>query len=77
MKMEIKTIMKTQTEDILETENLEKRTGTADASIMNRRQEMEERVSGIEVTIEEIDITKKILNLNSSQHKTPKKSGTL
>jgi hypothetical protein len=31
-------------------ENLEKRTGITDASIINRTQEMEERISGIEDT---------------------------
>jgi hypothetical protein len=33
-------------------ENLGKRTGTAEVSITNRIQEMEERISGIEDTIE-------------------------
>ena len=36
-------------------ENLGKRTGTTDASITNRIQEMEERISGINNTIQEID----------------------
>jgi hypothetical protein len=36
-------------------ENLEKRTGTTDTSITNRIQEMKERISGIDSTIEEID----------------------
>ena len=35
--------------------NLSKQTGTTDANITNRIQEMEERISGIEDTIEEID----------------------
>ena len=35
--------------------NLRKQTGTTDASITNRIQEMEERISGVEETIEEID----------------------
>ena len=36
-------------------ENLGKWTGTTDANITNRIQEMEERISGIEDTIEETD----------------------
>ena len=36
-------------------ENLGKWTGTSDTSIINRIEEMEKRVSGIEDTIEEID----------------------
>ena len=44
LKMEIEAIKKTQTEEILEMENLGKRTGTTDASITNRIQEMEERI---------------------------------
>jgi uncharacterized coiled-coil protein SlyX len=40
-------------------ENLGKRTGTTDASITNRIQEMEERIPGTEDTIEEIDISVK------------------
>jgi len=54
LKMEIETIKKTQTEAILEIENLGKRRGTTDASITNRIQEMEERISCREDTIEEI-----------------------
>ena len=44
LKMEKETIKKTQTEGILEIENLGKRTGTTDDSITNRIQEMEERI---------------------------------
>ena len=40
MKVEIKAIGKIQTEEILETENIEKRTGTTDTTITNRIQEM-------------------------------------
>ena len=36
-------------------ESLGKCTRTADASITNRIQEMEERISGVEDTVEEID----------------------
>jgi len=41
--------------------NLGKRTGTIDANITNRIQEMEERISGVEDTIEETDTSKKML----------------
>jgi predicted nucleic acid-binding Zn-ribbon protein len=54
LKMEIETIKKLQKETTLEIKNLRKRTGTADTSITNRIQEMEERILGIEDTIEEI-----------------------
>jgi hypothetical protein len=53
--MEIEAIKKTQTEEILEMENLGKWTKTTEASITNRTQEMEERISGTEDTIKEID----------------------
>jgi hypothetical protein len=52
LKIEIEEIKKTQTEGILEIENLVKRIGTADLSIISRLQEMEERISGVEDTIE-------------------------
>ena len=53
--IEKETMKKTQLEEILGMENLGKRTGMIDISITNRIQEMEERISGIEDTIEEID----------------------
>ena len=43
----------------METENLEKRSGVIDASITNRIQHIEERISGAEDTIEDIDTTVK------------------
>lgn len=43
LKMETEIIKKTQTKGNLEMENLDKPTGTTDASIANRIQEMEER----------------------------------
>jgi hypothetical protein len=39
--------------------NLGKRTGTTDASITNRVQEMKKRISGLEGTIEETDTSDK------------------
>ena len=57
--MEIETIKKSQRETTLEIENPGKRSGVIDASITNRVQEIEERISGAEDTIENIDTTVK------------------
>ena len=59
LKREVDTIKKTQSEATLEIETLGKRSGTIDASISNRIQEMEERISGAEDSIENIDTTVK------------------
>ena len=48
---------KTQRETTLEIENLGKKSGTIDVSISNRIQEMEERMSGAEDSIENIGTT--------------------
>ena len=48
LKIEIEAIKKIQTEGILEMENLGKCTGTTNTSITNRKQEMEDRISGME-----------------------------
>jgi hypothetical protein len=53
LKMEIERIQKSQMEAILEMEKLGKRSGVTDASITNRTQEIEERISGMEDTIED------------------------
>jgi hypothetical protein len=50
--MEVKTIKKSQRDTTLELENPGKRSGAIDASITNRIQEIEERISGAEDTIE-------------------------
>ena len=55
MKTEIEAVKNIQTEGILEIENLGKGTGTTDASITNRTEEMEKRISSAEDTIQEID----------------------
>jgi prefoldin subunit 5 len=55
LKMEVETIKKTQRETTLELETLGKKSGTIDASICNRIQEMEERTSGAEDSIENMD----------------------
>jgi predicted nucleic acid-binding Zn-ribbon protein len=60
LKMEVETIKKSQRDNTLEIENLEKKSGAIDASIRNRIQEIEERISGAEDTIENIDTTKKM-----------------
>ncbi len=69
--MEVETVKKTQRETTLEVETLGKKSGTIDVSISNRIQEMEERISGAEVSIGNMDITikenakcKKILTQN-------------
>jgi hypothetical protein len=46
-------------EENLEIEDLGKRSGFTDVSITNRIQEIEERNSGVEDTVEEIDTTVK------------------
>jgi uncharacterized coiled-coil protein SlyX len=50
--MEIETIKKSQIRTILEIENLGKISGVIHASITNRIQEIEERISGTEDSIE-------------------------
>ena len=71
LKREVETIKKTQSETTLEIETLGKKSGTIDVSISNRIQEMEERISGAEDSIENIGTTikevakcKKILTQN-------------
>jgi predicted nucleic acid-binding Zn-ribbon protein len=57
LKREVDTIKKTQSEVKLEIETLGKKSGTIDASISNRIQEMEEGISGAEDSIENIGTT--------------------
>jgi phage shock protein A len=71
LKWEVDTIKKTQSEAMLVIETLGKKSGTIDASNHNRIQEMEERISGAEDSIENIGTTvnkntkwKKILTQN-------------
>jgi predicted nucleic acid-binding Zn-ribbon protein len=59
LKGEVDTIKKTQSEATLEIETLGKKSGTIDAGISNRIQEMEERISGEEDSIENIGTTTK------------------
>jgi chromosome segregation ATPase len=53
LKMEVETIKKTQREITLEIETVEKKSGTIDQSINNKIQEMEQRISGAEHSIED------------------------
>ena len=69
--MEVETIKKNQMETTLEIETLGKKSRTIDASIRNRIQEMEEKISGTEDSIGAMDTTikenkkcKKILTQN-------------
>jgi hypothetical protein len=65
--VEVETIKKPQMEANLEMKNLGKRSEITDVSITNRIQEIEERISSIEDTIEETDtLSKKIQNIKSS-----------
>jgi septal ring factor EnvC (AmiA/AmiB activator) len=57
LKREVETIKKIQSETTLEMETLGKKLGTIDASISNRIQEMEERISGAEGSIENMGTT--------------------
>jgi hypothetical protein len=50
--MEAQTIKRMQRETTLEIEILGKKSGTMDVSISNRIQEMEERISGAEYSLE-------------------------
>jgi hypothetical protein len=71
--MEIETIKKSQRETTLEMENLGKRSGVIDASITSRIQEVEERISGAEDTIETIDTTVK--EMQNEKNPNPKHAG--
>jgi hypothetical protein len=71
LEQEVDTIKKTQSEATLEIEILGRKSGNIDARISNRIQEMEERISGAEDSIENITTTikenakcKKILTQN-------------
>jgi predicted nucleic acid-binding Zn-ribbon protein len=57
LKREVDTIKKTQNETTLEIETLGKKSGNIDASISNRIQEIEERISGAKDSIENMGTT--------------------
>jgi predicted nucleic acid-binding Zn-ribbon protein len=75
--MEVETIKKSQRETTLEIENLGKKSGAIDANITNRIQEIEERISGAEDTIDNIDTTikKKFKKQNDPNPKHPGNPG--
>jgi hypothetical protein len=65
--MEVEIIKKSQREKTLEIETLGKRSGAIDASITNRIQDTEERISGVEDSRENMDTTiKKMQNAKRS-----------
>jgi hypothetical protein len=66
LKRKVDTIKKTESEATLELKTIGKESGTIDASIRNRIQEMEERISGAEDSIENIWTTIK----ENIKHKT-------
>jgi chromosome segregation ATPase len=57
LKMEVDTIKKSQSEATLEIETIGKKSRTIDETISNRIQEMEERISDAEDSIESIGTT--------------------
>jgi hypothetical protein len=74
LKREVGPIKKTQSEATLKIETLGKKSGTIDASISNRLQEMEQRISGAEDSIKNIGTKikkngkcKKILTQNTQE----------
>jgi hypothetical protein len=67
LKMELETIKKSQRETTLELENLGKRSRVIDASITNTILEKEQRISGTEDAIENIDTMVK----KCKKHKAP------
>jgi len=73
LKMEVETTKKSQIEATLEMENLGKRSGAADAKITNRIQEIEERITGVQDTIEYIDRTVEENTKHEPNH--PNKNG--
>jgi predicted RNase H-like nuclease (RuvC/YqgF family) len=71
LKMEVETMKRTQKETTLDIETLGNKSGNIDVSISNRIQVTEERISGAEYSIENMDTTikenakcKKILTQN-------------
>jgi hypothetical protein len=82
--MEVETMKKTQRETTLEIETRGKKSGTIDVSIRNRIQEMEERISGAEDSIENMGTTikenaqcKKILTQNIQEIQDKKRRPNL
>jgi hypothetical protein len=57
--VQVETINKTQMGASIEVGNLEKKSGITDVNIINRIQELEERISGVEDILEDITTTAK------------------
>lgn len=77
-KVAVDSIKKMQSQGKLEMRNSGTQTGTSEASLINRIQEMEEWISGSEDKIEEMDsIIKENVNIKVSGHKTSMISETL
>jgi hypothetical protein len=74
IKIEVETIKILEMVAPLEMKNLAKRSGATDANINNRTQEIEERISGVEDTIENIDT---MVKRNTKHKKHPKHPGNL
>ena len=55
--MEVEITKKSQKETTLEIENLGKKSGVTDASINNKIQEIEDRISGLKDTLKNINTT--------------------
>jgi hypothetical protein len=72
--MKLETLKKSQRETTLQIENLGKKSGVIDGNITNRIQEIEERISGAEDNIENIDTTIKE-NQKSKKGPKPKRPG--
>ena len=64
--MEVETIKKTQRETTLEIEIIGKKSGVIDVSINNRIQEMEEKISGAEDSVGNMDTSKNMQNAKRS-----------
>ena len=76
LKNEMEAMKKTQNEGRLDMENLGKRTETTESSLTYRMQEIEERISDSEESIEKINsLIKENSKCKNSHHKTFKKSG--
>jgi chromosome segregation ATPase len=73
LKIEVETIKKSQRETTLEIEILGKKSGAIDASITNRIQDVKERISGAENTIENVDTT--IKKCKMKKNPNPKHPG--
>ena len=67
LKMEIESVKETQIEGNLEMKNWGSWTRDSEASLSNRIQEVEEKTSGIEDKMEEIETSQKVLNPPLSQ----------